>query len=430
MDRLEFEIDPNEICEEEEQETVLRDLRERRRWNFNRTLAFMFLMSALVGITMRRGLKCRQTGMCANKSTLKTHSDKSRGLSQIHAGFDGSEALGAKRSNVPFKDVDGTRKDPLRIFKDHGYNYSRLRVMVNPSGSYGLFQDVEYVKEMAREIVIQNEMKFLLDFHYSHWWADPDNQRIPLEWREDEDQEESHISLELLIQNVYNHTKTIMEELIQQGTIPDAVQIGNEINGGMLWEQGRIVDGDMENFVELTNAAVQAMRDTFSSYGLEDTAFPKIVMHLAAGGWTEFCENWFTNFTEAGGEFDIIGLSYYPFWHGSLQDLSDNMKNLKDKFPDKSVWVVESAYYWTETSTDVENLPFDQTEEGQYAYLRALLDVLKDYGHDTAVFYWGAHWTQAERWMNSEETLWEETENRSLFDANAQALKGIDALIN
>ena len=262
-----------------------------------------------------------------------------------------------------------------------------------------------------------------------------------MDWRNDNDNDNdndsgnSNVTLDVLKEHVYNHTRAVMEELIAQGTTPDAVQIGNEVNDRMLWEEGKIVNGNMHNFVQITNTAIRAMKDSFSSNKKvdvddidADNDCPQIVMHLAAGGWTEFTQQWFTNFTKAGGVFDIVGLSYYPFWHGSLQDLADNMNNIKTVFPDKSVWVVESAYYWTETSHDFVHLPFDQTEDGQFAYLRALLDVLKDYGHDTGVFYWGSHWTQPNLWINSDET-WEETSNRSLFDSNAQALKGIDALI-
>lgn len=428
MEHLEIEPDPAD----EEHIIVPRDLRERRscRNDLNRVLRTILPLAALATLALF-GISNLHLSSARNEPQQNIHhlpdsQQSTRSTVQIHAGFDGSEALGAKRSNVIFRDVDGTPKDPIRIFRDHGYSYSRLRVMVGPSGSYGLFQDVEYVKEMARDIVIQNSMKLLLDFHYSHWWADPENQWIPLDWRES--QNGNKTSLSNLKEHVYNHTKMVMEELIAQDTIPDAVQVGNEVNEGMLWDEGKIINGDMRKFVELTNTAICAMKDAFSTKRVE-AAFPKIVMHLAAGGWTDYSEEWFTNFTKAGGEFDIIGLSYYPFWHGSLQDLSDNMKNLKSVFPDKSVWIVESAYYWTETSDNLETLPFDQSEDGQFAYLEALMNVLRDYDHDTAIFYWGSHWTQEKLWMNSD-VSWEETENRSLFNKNAQALKGIDALVD
>lgn len=429
---LEYEIDPDEERQEQEVVLSLRDLRERRCHAIRsyitssatrspRRILLLILTVVLLAVVVVKKMPCNR---CSSDQ-----SQNNRNLVHIYAGFDGSEALGAKRSNVIFKDIDGTPKEPIQIFKDHGYTYSRLRVMVNPSGSYGLFQDVEYVKEMAREIVHVNSMKLLLDFHYSHWWADPENQWIPLNWRDQNNiDDSSNISLEILKEHVYNHTREVMEELILQETVPDAVQVGNEVNAGMLWETGRIQNDDMQNFVQLTNTAIDAMKDSFSAHKVA-TPFPRIVMHLASGGWTEFTEKWFTTFTKYGGVFDIVGLSYYPQWHGSLQDLAENMKNMKTVFPEKDVWVVESAYYWTETCNSCETLHFDQTEDGQYDYLKALHQVLVDYGNNTAVFYWGSHWTQANRWMKSNET-WEETGNRSLFDTNAQALKGIDALIS
>lgn len=178
---LEWEIDPDE--EKEKEMLVHRDLRQRSclssvRSHFDTTHYDNGRRTA------RRGLMtitCLATFMMfgalvvrfSSSSSPSQQTFNSRGLIQIHAGFDGSEALGAERSHVQFKDIDGTPKDPLEIFKDHGYTYSRLRVMVEPNGSYGLFQDIDYVKEMAREIVHTNSMKLLLDFHYSHWWADP-----------------------------------------------------------------------------------------------------------------------------------------------------------------------------------------------------------------------------------------------------------------
>merc|ERR1711957_653780 len=146
------------------------------------------------------------------------------------------------------------------------------------------------------EIVNTNSMKLLLDFHYSHWWADPENQWIPLDWRGgNDDSNESdtssgssnnkNVTLAVLKKNVYKHARAVMEELISQNTIPDAVQIGNEVNAGILWEEGRIVDGDMRSFVQLTNSAIDAIKDSFSSNEVTNIAFPKIVMHLASGGW-------------------------------------------------------------------------------------------------------------------------------------------------
>eukprot|EP01083_Nonionella_stella_P048502 129611_1 len=98
-------------------------------------------------------------------------------------------------------------------------------------------------------------MKLLLDFHYSHWWADPNNQ-----WDAD---------LTSLKNRVYKHTRAVMEALIAQNTIPQAIQIGNEVNSGMLWDQGRIVDGDMSQFVDLTNSAVQPIHESIKLHEID-----------------------------------------------------------------------------------------------------------------------------------------------------------------
>lgn len=120
---------------------------------------------------------------------------------------------------MEYKDVDGVPKDGIQIFKDHGYTYARLRVLVDPSGTYGLFQDIDYVKEMARDIVLKHNMKLLIDFHYSHWWTSPRHQWIPLGWRAGK-HGDNDVPLELLRNYVFEHTKAVMEELILQDTIP------------------------------------------------------------------------------------------------------------------------------------------------------------------------------------------------------------------
>lgn len=113
-------------------------------------------------------------------------------------------------------------------------------------------------------------------------------------------------------------------------------------------------------------------------------------------------------------------------WHGSLRDLKSNLDNLAKVFPDKEAWVVETAYYWTQS--DNANLPFPQTPDGQVEYLEAVRSVLDDYGRNTVAFYWGRHWTQPEKWMHPAPETWADAARRSLFDDTAKALKGIDAL--
>ena len=410
---------------EEEEEDILppRDLRERQAPT--RLWTVVFFLSLIMALMLGFGTTvCHRFGFCVENLSAP---DFVESHTWIQVGCDPSESLGARRAGVKYKDIDGAEKEPMKIFKDHGYRWARLRVMVNPDGTHGLFQDIDYVKEMAREIVTTNQMKLLLDFHYSHWWADRNNQRMPSSWISEYN--DQNLTLNALKNFVYNHTRKVMEELRDQGTIPDAVQIGNEVNAGILWEPGRInPTGDMKHFVELTNTAVRAIRDALPS---TLSTIPRMVMHLSCGGSKQFSENWFTNFTKAGGHYDIIGLSYYPMRHGTLADLQVNMDNLKMVFPDKSVWVVETSYYWAKTTHDDEQLTFNQTQDGQMDFLRELRKVLERHSNrerETAVFYWGSHWTQPELWMKSNET-WQDAANRSLFDQNAQAVKAIDALV-
>ena len=377
---------------------------------------------------------CEET--CNNISVASASSSR-----RVIAGFDPSEANGALRQNVQYKDMNGNVKDPLVIFKEHGYQWTRIRVMVDPSGSYGLFQDLAYVKTMALQAHTLG-FKLLLDFHYSHWWADPDNQWIPNNWKASNHNDPNNVSVAILEQHVYNHTSIVMQALVGQGTPPDAVQIGNEVNQGILWKAALVTtDGDTnwKNLVRITNAAVKAIENAVVNIADDhnededeeknkddhSSIMPKIVMHLASGGDTQFTQTWLNKFIAAGGVFDIIGLSYYPMWHGTFDDLQGNLENLNTVFPSKQVWVVETAYYWGETGE--KTLPYPTTPEGQVDFLTALRSVLEDYGRDTVVFYWGSHWTQPEKWMNATEN-WGDAAKRSLFDSDARALKSIAVL--
>lgn len=375
---------------------------------------------------------CDSTGLCFCDEK-EIPATKSQETNRVLVGSDFSEVLHALRNNVTYYDVDGTEKDPLDTFAAHGYTWARLRIMVDPPGNYGLNQDLPYVKEMARSIE-RLGMKLLLDFHFSHWWADPGQQWVPNSWKAATG-DPNDVAVEVLEADIYDHVYEVMKELKGQGTVPHAVQIGNEINSGLLWETARVNISETKsmkwnNLARCTNSALRAMSDILlTKNGVGN--LPKIVVHLASGGESTFTQSWLEAFINAGGQFDIIGLSYYPMWHGSLDDLSANLKNLAGVFPSKNVWVVETAYYWTK-SYDEGILPFPQTPDGQVEYLHALRAVLDEYtssvGKETAVFYWGSHWAQPEKWMNTSET-WEDAGKRALVDQNGRTLKGIDAVL-
>ncbi|MFN2108873.1 MAG: arabinogalactan endo-beta-1,4-galactanase, partial [Anaerolineae bacterium] len=232
-----------------------------------------------------------------------------------------------------FYDEAGQAQDIFQILADHGVNYVRLKLWHTPVNGYN---NLEKVKGMAMRIE-QAGMGFLLDFHYSDTWADPGKQYKPLAWWDfDYDQLEAA---------VYSYTKDAITALREQGTEPDMVQIGNEITNGMLWDAGKL-DGSDDQFARLAGllkAGIAGVKDAGSS--------AKIMLHLDKGGDNELYRWWFDNIIAEGVEFDVIGLSFYGYWHGDLSDLSANLADLAQRY-NKELIVVETAYAYTLDNQD------------------------------------------------------------------------------
>ena len=354
---------------------------------------------------------------CSNNKSLPSREDI---IPDFIVGFDGSEAKAIEDAGVRFKDLDGTEKPALQIMKDHGYTWFRIRIHVDPAdgldGNYGLFQDLEYVKAMTKE-ADRLGMNILLNFHYSHEWADPGRQTIPPRWQDK--------SVEELAEAVYEHTYETLAALKAQGTLPKIVQIGNETRGGMLWPYGKYwgeaAGGSWENYIKFHNAGVKAVRDIS-----EDI---KIMVHNDQGGSWDAIDWFYSEFEKQGGEYDVIGLSYYAMWHGTFEDLTNTITNAINKFA-KDVYVVETAWYWDESdagyNTSVVDYP--TTPEGQYQFLYDLRKVVEKAGA-RGIFYWGSHWCQSEKWLTAPDWKDDDASRRSLFDDNAQATLGIKGLV-
>jgi len=244
-----------------------------------------------------------------------------------------SKMLGADISFLPqleargmkFSDK-GVEKDAIQILKDHGFNYVRLRIFNDPANDSGYspklgFCDLEHTKQMAKRVKAAG-MKLLLDFHYSDYWADPGKQYKPAAWK--------NLSFTELKKALYDFTKKVMEELKAQGTTPDMVQVGNEINHGLVWPDGNVRNIDATaQLICAGTAAVKAVD-------------PNVVMllHIALGGQNYESVNFIDNMLARGVTFDVIGESYYPKWHGTLDDLRDNLHDLVRRY-NKDVIVVE-----------------------------------------------------------------------------------------
>ncbi|MDQ6844666.1 MAG: glycosyl hydrolase 53 family protein, partial [Bacteroidota bacterium] len=242
---------------------------------------------------------------------------------------------------IKFSDK-GKQEDVIQILKDHGFNYIRLRLFVNPANDSGYspgkgFCDLPHTLEMAKRIK-KAGLKFLLDFHYSDTWADPGKQYIPAAWE--------GLSFPQLTDKVYDYTKQVLAALKAQGTLPDMVQTGNEINHGMIWPAGNIQHPD--SLAALLNAGIAAVKDVD----------PKIItmIHIALGGQNNESQFFLDNMINRGVTFDVIGESYYPKWHGTLQNLQSNLTALKKKY-NKPVIVAEYSQLKPEVNKIAFTLP-------------------------------------------------------------------------
>ncbi|HLY70282.1 MAG TPA: glycosyl hydrolase 53 family protein [Puia sp.] len=236
--------------------------------------------------------------------------------------------------------VDGVEKDAIQILKDHGFNYIRLRIFNDPAADSGYspkkgFCDLDHTKAMALRIKKAN-MKFLLDFHYSDTWADPGKQFKPKAWK--------NYDFEQLKNAVYDFTKKVVAELKDQGTPPDMVQIGNEINHGMIWPDGSFAYPD--TLAAFIKAGIKAVREVSPA--------AKIMLHIACGGQNAESVTFIDAMLARNVQFDIIGESYYPRWHGTLQQLDSNLTDLAKKYK-QDVIVAE----YTEHKKEVNDIEFN-----------------------------------------------------------------------
>ena len=243
---------------------------------------------------------------------------------------------------VVFSD-GGVEGDAIEIMRDNGFNYIRLRLFVNPRSELGYSQregycDLEHTLAMAKRIKAAG-MYFLLDFHYSDNWADPQKQIMPQAWQT--------YSYAEVCNAVYEHTRDVLNALVEQGTAPDMVQVGNEVSNGMLWPYGS-VRHSFEGLCGLLREGVRAVREV--------TPSAEVMLHVALGGMVEETQRFFDAMHTYGVEYDIIGQSYYPEWHGTLEDLENNLRTMARDIR-KPIIVVEYRDYYLDIERIVSALP-------------------------------------------------------------------------
>ena len=302
-------------------------------------------------------------------------------------------------SNPTFYDFDGNQDDFLTILRTNGINTVRLKLWVNPINEHASFNEVKQFSQFLKG----KGFKIWLTLHYSDTWADPGSQKTPSAWQ--------GLDFITLKDSVYNYTKKVVNEIE-----PNFIQIGNEINSGLLHPYGHISQ-NFQNFLQLIQTGVAAVRDNSKDC--------KIILHFAGIEGSE----WFFN-QVSSIDYDIIGLSYYPIWHGkSLDSLKATMRLLSES-KNKEIVIAETAYPftlgwndWTDNIVGLEDhliLPeYPATSVGQKNFIKDLIALTQDLKKGIGFCYWGA---ESIAWKGNQATDASSWENQALFDFNNKAL--------
>jgi arabinogalactan endo-1,4-beta-galactosidase len=340
-------------------------------------------------------------GFCFTVLFLTPLALRGAGASQYAIGADVSFLAQAEANGTVFKD-GGVARPGLQILKDHGYNWVRLRVFHTPAKSkFPLPNDLPYTLALARQAHALG-FKFLLDFHYSDTWADPAKQGIPEAWKS--------LSQEDLVKAVFEYTRDTISAFRDAGVMPDMVQNGNEITHGMLWPLGKLPE-NWDNFAALVQAGINGV-----DAGRGNAPRPKIMVQIESSGNVTKTKAFFDALFARGVDCDVLGQSYYPWWHGSALDLRETL-NFMARTYHKEVMVVEAAYCWRPTEYRDHPAPFPESPEGQRDFLARVHEILLQVpdGLGTGIFWW-------EPMVESRPGPGGGLRNRGMFDDDGNAL--------
>jgi arabinogalactan endo-1,4-beta-galactosidase len=299
-------------------------------------------------------------------------------LCMLQAAYSQDYAIGAdvsflgevEQQGIVFKDHD-EGKPGLQILKDHGYNWIRLRLFHTPTT---LPNNLQYTIALAKQAKAMG-FKFLLDYHYADDWADPGKQPIPKAW-----QGKSHAEL---VTAVFEYTRDTTAAFRDAGVMPDMVQIGNEITHGILWPDGQL-PANWDQFAALVCAGINGV-----DAGRGNGPRPKIMIHIDRGADVKGTKAFLDRFDSYDIPYDIIGQSYYPWWHGSLNELRANLQFMAAEYK-KDIIIVETAYNWKPGNYISKPAPFPESPEGQREFLDELNRVVMETpnGLGKGVFWW------------------------------------------
>ena len=310
---------------------------------------------------------------------------------------------------------NGNQIDPIQIFKDKGINTARIKIWHTPSLNYNNLESVLEIADRASSVGLD----LFLDFHYSDTWADPSHQTKPSAWID--------LNFETLCDSVEQYSRHVITKLKNQNTLPKYVQIGNETDCGLLWPDGYVCDESNNDYQwnKLRDLFMHAIEGVNSALDTQDTL--KIISHVSSGG------NWFfNNLIDQGVDIDILSISYYPMWHGTLTDLNENMDELGNEFQ-KPVLIAETAYpftlQWNDNTNNIVGLEnqllenYEASEEGQFSFLHDLITLVDGNDYGLGICYWAPDWIST----NEFGSPWE---NQALFDFDGELLDAISVFDN
>lgn len=317
----------------------------------------------------------------------------------------------------------------LGYLKDQGMNAMRVRLFVDPSRAgaedqgEGVCQDLPFVVALGQRIKAAG-FNLMLDIHYSDTWTDPGQHSTPYSWS----------VTSALGDSVYTYTKRVLNTMIAAGATPDFIQVGNEVTYGMLWPTGHCYpsganygNGTFSNFVNYLKRGIQACREVCPS--------AKIVVHTEMSRTTNVT-SFYQTLQSYAPDFDIIGLSYYPHWHGDLSVLDGLLTTLENTYPTKKIQIVETAYphayYPSDATYDLQSI-WPATEAGQKAFASALVATLNAHSRVDGLYWWfpeaneyGINYTNAvtTNWYNCG---WWDNQNGQVMDALFETLAFLDS---
>ena len=310
---------------------------------------------------------------------------------------------------------NGNQIDPIQIFKDKGINTARIKIWHTPLLNYNNLESVLEIADRANSVGLD----LLLDFHYSDTWADPSSQTKPSAWVD--------LTFEILCDSMEQYSHHVITKLKNQNTLPKYVQIGNETDCGFLWPDGYVCDesNNDSQWNKLRDLFMHAIEGINSALDTQDTL--KIISHVSSGG------NWFfNNLIGQGVDIDILSISYYPMWHGTLSDLNQNMDELGNEFQ-KPVLIVETAYpftlQWNDNTNNILGLEtqllddYEASEEGQFTFLHDLITLVDENDYGLGICYWAPDWISTNQFGSP----WE---NQALFDFDGELLDAISVFDN